>query len=63
MIYIGGTYVDHEAILSIDGTSYAVKEKDKPVTGVEVVSVIDKGIKVHFTKPQEATSFINYVQD
>ncbi len=63
IIYIGGTDIEKEAILSIDGTSYSVKEKDRPVANVEILSVTDKGIKVHFSAPQELTTVINYVQD
>jgi len=63
IIYIGGTDIEKEAILSIDGTSYSVKEKDRPIANVEVLSVTDKGVKVHFSAPQELTTVINYVQD
>ena len=52
IIYIGGTDIEQEAILSIDGTSYSVKEKDRPVSNVEILSVTDKGIKVHFRPPK-----------
>jgi len=63
IIYIGGTDIEKEAILSIDGTSYSVKEKDRPVANMEVLGVTNQGVKVHFTAPQELTTVINYVQD
>ena len=63
IIYIGGTDIGKEAILSIDGTSYSVKEKDKPVSNVEVLSVTGKSVKVHFSAPHELTTVINYVQE
>lgn len=63
IIYIGGAGMDREAILSIDGTSYSVKEKDKPVANVEILGVTDQGVKVHFSAPQELTKVINYVQE
>ena len=63
IIYIGGTDIGKEAILSIDGTSYSVKEKDRPVSNVEVLSVTGKSVKVHFSAPHELTTVINYVQE
>jgi len=63
VIYIGGTDSQKEAILSIDGTSYSVKEKDKPVSNVEILSVSDKSVKVHFSAPQNLITVINYVQE
>jgi hypothetical protein len=63
IIYIGGTDTEKEAILSIDGTSYSVKEKDRPVSNVEILSVTDKNVKVHFSAPQVLTTVINYVQE
>ncbi len=63
IIYIGGTDIEKEAILSIDGTSYSVKDKDRPVSNVEILSVMDKSVRVHFSAPQELTTVINYVQE
>ena len=63
VIYIGGTTTDKKAILSIDGTSYSVRTKDKPVANIEVVGVSDQGVKVHLSAPQDLTTVINYVQD
>ena len=63
IIYIGGTDIGKEAILSIDGTSYSVKEKDRPVSNVEVLSVTGKSVKVRFSAPHELTTVINYVQE
>jgi hypothetical protein len=62
IIYIGGAD-EKAAILSIDGTSYSVKAKDKPVANVEVLNITDKGVKVHFNVPRELTTVINYVQE
>ncbi len=63
IVYIGGTDIEKEAILSIDGTSYSVKEKDRPVANVEILGVTDKSVKVHFSAPVEMTTVINYVQE
>jgi len=63
IIYIGGTDNGKEAILSIDGTSYSVREKDKPVSNVEILAVTDKSVRVHFSSPQELTTVVNYVQE
>jgi len=63
VIYIGGTDTDKEAILSIDGASYSVKAKDKPVANMEVLGVTNQGVKVHFCAPRELTTVINYVQE
>ena len=63
IIYIGGTDNEKEAILSIDGTSYSVKGKDKPISNMEILSVTEKSVWVHFNAPQEITTEINYVQE
>jgi hypothetical protein len=63
VIYIGGSEMKKEAILSIAGISYSVKENDKPVGNVEILAIANSSIKVHFSAPQPLTIVINYVQE
>ena len=63
IIYIGGDAIEKEAIVSIDGTSYSVKPKDRPVSNVEILGISDMGIEIHFSTPHELTTMINYVQE
>jgi hypothetical protein len=63
IIYIAGTDMDKEAILSIDGSSYSVKEKDRPIANMQILSVTNQGVKVHFDVPRKIETFINYVQE
>jgi len=60
VIYIGGTPESKEAILSINGNNYSVKEKNRPVKNVEVLSITDMSVTVHFMLPQELTTTIDY---
>jgi len=63
IIYIGGTAMNKEAILSIGGTSFSVKEHDKPLEHVEIMGISNNSVKVHFNAPQELTTVIHYVQE
>ena len=58
--YIGGDNVKKEAILSIGGTSYQVKEKSNPTDNIQVVSISDSSVTLHFSAPQELTKTIDY---
>jgi len=58
--YIGGSAVKKEAILSIAGTDYQVKEKSKPTDNIQVVSISDSSVTLHFTAPQDLTKIIDY---
>jgi hypothetical protein len=58
--YIGGDTVKKEAILSIGGTSYQVKEKSMPRADVQVISISNSGVTLHFTAPRELTKTIDY---
>ena len=60
VIYIGGTVEGKEAILSINGNNYSVKEKNKPVKNMEVVSITDTAVTVHFNLPQDLMTTIEY---
>jgi hypothetical protein len=60
VIYIGGTAEKKEAILSINGNDYSVKEKNKPVKNVEVLSITDTGVFLHFILPQDLKLNIEY---
>ena len=58
--YIGGNGVKKEAILSIGGASYQVKEKSSPTANIQVVSISDSSVTLHFSAPEEMTKTIDY---
>jgi len=58
--YIGGDSVKKEAILSIAGANYQVKEKSSPTDTIRVVSISDSGVTLHFSGPPELTKTIDY---
>ncbi len=58
--YIGGDSVKKEAILSIGGTTYQVKEKSNPTDNIQVVSISDTSVTLHFRAPQDLTKTIDY---
>ncbi len=58
--YIGGSSVQKEAILSIGGTSYQVKPKSNPTADIQVVSISDSSVTLHFGAPQDLTKTIDY---
>jgi hypothetical protein len=58
--YIGGDSVKKEAILSIGGASYQVKEKSNPIANIQVVSISDSSVTLHFSAPQDLTKTIDY---
>ena len=60
VIYIGGTGESKEAILSINGNNYLVKEKNRPVKNVQVLSITDTAVVVHFNLPQDLMTTIEY---
>lgn len=60
VIYIGGSEKSKQAILAINGNNYSVKEKNKPVKNVEVVSINDTSVTLHFNLPQDLTTAIDY---
>lgn len=57
--YIGGS-LRKEAILSIGGTSYQVKERSNPTADIQVVSISDSSVTLHFSAPEELTKIIDY---
>jgi hypothetical protein len=60
VIYIGGTAEEKEAILSINGNNYSVKEKNRPVKNVQVLSITNTAVTVHFNLPQDLSTTIEY---
>lgn len=58
--YIGGDNAKKEAILSIGGTSYQVKEKSNPIANIQVVSISDSSVTLHFSAPQDLIKTIEY---
>ena len=60
VIYIGGTAESKEAILLINGNNYSVKEKNEPIKNVQVLSITDTAVVVHFNLPQDLMTTIEY---
>jgi len=58
--YIGGNDVKKEAILSIAGSNYKVKERSSPLDNIQVISISDSSVTLHFSAPQELTKTIDY---
>lgn len=58
--YIGGDSQQKEAIISINGESYQVKEKFKPTDNIQVVAISGLGVTLHFDKPQDMTKTFDY---
>ena len=58
--YIGGNEVKKEAIVSIAGTNYQVKAKSNPTDNIQVVSISDSSVTLHFSAPQDLTKTIDY---
>jgi len=58
--YIGGNGAKKEAILSIAGVSFQVKEKSVPLDGVKVLSISDSSVTLHFSTPKELNKTIEY---
>jgi hypothetical protein len=58
--YIGGGATKKEAILSIAGTNYQVKPKSNLTDSIQVMSISDSSVTLHFTAPQDLTKTIDY---
>ena len=58
--YIGGNDIKKEAIVSIAGTNYQVKAKSNPTDNIQVVSISDSSVTLHFSAPQDLTKTIDY---
>lgn len=58
--YIGGDIRKKEAILSITGINYQVKEKSNPISNIQVLTITDSSVTVHFGAPQDLTKTFDY---
>jgi hypothetical protein len=58
--YIGGDSVKKEAILSIAGARFQVKEKSSLTDNIQVVSISDSSVTLHFSSPVALTKTIDY---
>jgi hypothetical protein len=58
--YIGGDKVKKDAILSIGSTSYQVKPNSSLTDKIQVVSISDSSVTLHFSAPQDLTKTIDY---
>lgn len=61
--FIGGDSAKKEAILSIGGNDYQVKEKSNPTDNIQVVSITDSSVTLHFSSPQNITKTIDYIPE
>lgn len=55
IVYLGGTDAQKEAILSINGTNYYVKDKNRPLKNIEVLSITNNDVTIHFLTPDNTT--------
>jgi len=60
VVYIGTTASSKEAIVSINGNNYSVKEKNMPVKNVRVDAITDNSVTLHFSLPQDLKTTIEY---
>ena len=58
--YIGGDSLKKEAILAIGGTNYQVKERSTPTDQIQVVSITDSSVTLHFSAPKEMNKTIAF---
>ena len=58
--FIGGDSIKKEAILSISGSDYKIKEKTSLMDNIKVMSISDSSVTLHFSSPQELTKTIEY---
>lgn len=58
--YIGGNSIFKEAILSIGGVSYQVKEKSNPTGNIQITAISNSSVTVHISAPQDLTKTIDY---
>lgn len=58
--YIGGDSVKKEAILSIGSASYQVKPNSSVTDNIQVISISDSSVTLHFSAPQNLTKTFDY---
>jgi hypothetical protein len=58
--YIGGGSVKKEAILSIAGVNYQIKDKSSLLDNIQVISISDSSVTLHFNAPQELIKIIDF---
>ena len=63
VVYIGGNASQRSAILSIGGANYQVTENSYPVDHVQVLSITDSDVTLHFTAPKDLTKIFEYKQE
>ena len=61
--YIGGDSTRKEAIVDMAGTSYQVKDKSNMTDDVQVVSISDSSVTLHFNEPNNVTKTFDYKPD
>ncbi len=60
VLFIGSSDKQKEAIISINGANYTVKEKEKPVANLEILSISNTGIDVQITGKETIIKTIVY---
>jgi len=61
--YIGGDDIKKEAIISIGGTNYQIKDKSNPTDNIQVISISKSSVTLHFDSPQNLTKTYDYKPD
>ena len=60
IVYLGGVEAQKEAILSINGTNYSVKNKDRPLKNIEVLSIANNDVTIRFLTPLNTTTVYQF---
>lgn len=58
--YIGGDEIQKEAVLSIAGSNFQVKEHSKPTDKIQVLSISDSSVTLHFDAPYALTKTFEF---
>jgi len=58
--YIGGDNLKKEAIISIAGTDYQVKENSNPTADIQVMSISNLGVTLRFNTPEKLIKTFEY---
>ena len=61
--YIGGNDVKKQAIITIGNNSYQVKEKSSPIDNVQVISITNSNVTVHFGAPLNTDKTVEYTPE
>jgi len=60
VLYIGLSNSEKEAILTINGTNYSVKENDRPLASLTIVSITNRDVRVRIKIAADKTEDYSY---